>query len=149
MYQISPLDCYSILWVSVYITYISVRRLMMSLTFSSMPILMKEPVMVSKSLMMSRIYQPLINSIRSPQQTSRFREFLKYFTNSWKDTEQGNFILALRDKIVVLTWMCLIFYVLKNDSSDDGATAEDERENTHHCHDHVKPHTGITVSCVK
>lgn len=51
-------------------------------TLYSMPILMKLPVMVKMSLMMRRIYQPLMNSMRSDQHTSRPRISLKKCTYS-------------------------------------------------------------------
>ncbi len=37
-------------------------------------------------------------------------------------------------------------YVLKNDSSDDRATTEEQRETTNQYNGHIKPHTSITVS---
>lgn len=52
------------------------------LTFDSMPILMMLPVMVRMSLMMRRMYQPLINSNRSAQATLRSRISLKKWTYS-------------------------------------------------------------------
>ncbi len=37
-------------------------------------------------------------------------------------------------------------YILKNDSSDDRATTEEQRENTNQYNGHIKPHTSITIS---
>lgn len=51
--------------------------LLITLTLDSIPILMKLPMMVKTSLTMSRIYQPLMNSILSPQLTQRSSLFLK------------------------------------------------------------------------
>ena len=52
-------------------------------TLDSIPILMKLPVMVNKSLTMRRIYQPLMNSILSPKLTLRPSLCLKNCTYSW------------------------------------------------------------------
>lgn len=52
-------------------------------TLDSIPILMKLPIMVNVSLTMSRMYQPLMNSILSPQLTLRPSLWLKNCTYSW------------------------------------------------------------------
>lgn len=51
-------------------------------TLDSIPILMMLPVMVKRSLMISRMYQPLMNSRRSDQHTLRPRMSRKYCTYS-------------------------------------------------------------------
>lgn len=53
------------------------------ITLDSIPILMKLPMMVNMSLTMSRMYQPLMNSILSPQLTLRPRPRLKNCAYSW------------------------------------------------------------------
>lgn len=57
-------------------------------TFDSMPILMMLPVMVRMSLMMRRMYQPLMNSNRSAQDTFRSRVSLKKCTYSLTDNRK-------------------------------------------------------------
>lgn len=59
-------------------------------TLVSMAILMKEAMMVRTSLMMRSRYQPLMNSIRSPQHTERHRDRLKYRTNSCTQTHTSS-----------------------------------------------------------
>lgn len=83
-------------------------------TLDSMPTLMMVPVMVRISLMTRRMYQPLMNSMRSDQQTLRSRVSLKYCTNSWK---QKNVLVNSLVTYVTVTVKQHTLYLLEDDAS--------------------------------